>query len=692
MSEASLRLLEDARRRYKAGFRSRAARMCRRVPEGDAYYPHALELLGAIRSEDRAYREAAELLSKAARSIPGKAHIWKLLGDANGRLGLARTAALCLRRAAILTPATFEAVRGMADLTSANERKNMLRRCSILSPLDGNTHLQRGMDLRRAGRHAAAARCFRRVLALDPADADQTFRFANNLMDLQDVDGGAKFYLRTLRIAPGSGAARNNLGLIDFENEAFESAEEWFRSACASAPGLAEAWRNWTRALLKLERYADASAPCRRGLVMEPDNQAASGDMAALTQTRDWAKRAMVLGPQTSEFCNSMAVAAARTPERNGVWSWLHRSAIANPAHPEVWFKLSSESSRTSDVEAAIRFGRRATFISDDYASARNNTAFALLSQERFREGWQTFTRRLETAEGRKIERHFAIPQWQGEEIEGRHLLLWGEQGIGDEVQYVTLLKPLLRRGPRVTVIAEPRLRPLIRRSFPGVAVPEAAPANGQREDHFGADMHLAMGDLPHRLDLFCGGEAKPEPWIVPDPARVASLRSDLRARHAGRRLVGISWRSEAPKTGEQRTVLPEHWSGIAHVPGNALISLQYSLREDDLLAFRNAGIGVSADHGIDILRDLDGLAALIAAMDLVISPANNTVHFAGAAGVPAWVMLTTRPNWPWGLRRDDSLWYPETKSFRQETDGDWAPVLSRVADSLSAYEESGLS
>ncbi|WP_420403764.1 tetratricopeptide repeat protein [Nisaea sp.] len=686
MSEASLRLLEDARRRYQAGLRSRAARICRRIPEGDAYYPRALELLGTIRLEERAYREAAELLSAAARALPDKARIWKLLGDATGRLGRSPMAVLCLRRAAVLMPGAFATVRGLADLAPANKRKRLFRRCSILSPLDRNTHLQQGLDLRQAGRYAAAARCFRRVLALDPADADQTFRLANTLMDLQDIDGGAKFYLRTLRIAPGSGAARNNLGLIDFEKEEFESAEQWFRSASAAAPGLAEAWRNWTRALSKLERYADAVAPCRRGLVMEPENQAASGDMAALTQTRDWAKRAMALGPDTTEFCNTMAVAAARSPGRSGVWPWLHRSAIANPANPEVWFKLSSESSRTSDVDAVVRFGRRATFISDDYASARNNTAFALLSQERFREGWQIFTRRLETAEGRDIQRHFTIPQWRGEELDGRHLLLWGEQGIGDEVQYLTLLKHVLRRGPKVTVISEPRLRPLIRRSFPAVVVPEAAPASGETEDHYGADVHLAMGDLPHRLDLFCGGRAKPEPWIVPDPARVASLRSDLRARHAGKRLIGISWRSEAPKTGEQRTVRPELWSEIAHIPGNALISLQYSLREEDIQAFRNARIDVSADHGVDTLGDLDGLAALIAAMDMVISPANNTVHFAGAAGVPTWVMLTARPNWPWGLHRDDSLWYPETRTFRQETDGDWGPVLSSVADSLRAY------
>jgi len=692
MSEASLRLLEDARRRYRTGLRSRAARICRRIPEGDIYYPDALELLGTIRFEDGAYSEAMDLLGRAVRSAPENAQVWKALGDTAERLGRPQKATGCYRRATLIAPGRFDAVRAVADLTPAGRRQRMLRRCSILSPSDGPTYLQHGMDLKRAGRHGAAARHFQRLLVLAPSHVEAAFQFANNRMDLNKVEEAAELFRRTLVIAPRSGATRNNLGLIEFERDNFESAEEWFRLASVTAPGLAEAWRNWTRTLSKLERYADAAAPCRRGLILEPGNQDASGDMAALTQSRDWARRAMVLGPDISKFSYTMAVAAARNPDRSGVWSWLHRSAVAAPENPEVWFKLSSESSRASDVDSVIRFGRRATYISDDQAAARNNMAFALLSQERFKEGWQAFTRRLETPEGRAIQRHFSIPQWQGEDIAGRHLLLWGEQGIGDEAQYLTLLKYLLRLGPRVTVIAEPRLRPLVRRSFPGVVVPEAAPASGKVEDHFGADMHLAMGDLPHRLRLFCGGQAKPEPWIVPDPERVASLRSSLRDRHGEKRLIGISWRSEAPKTGEQRTVPPHLWSGIAEIPGNTLISLQYSLRDDDLLAFREAGIEVIADHGIDTLSDIDGLAALTAAVDLVISPANTTVHFSGAAGTPTWVMLTARPNWPWGLHRDDSLWYPRTKSFRQETDGDWSPVMSRVAGCLRTYEGSSFS
>ena len=85
-------------------------------------------------------------------------------------------------------------------------------------------------------------------------------------------------------------------------------------------------------------------------------------------------------------------------------------------------------------------------------------------------------------------------------------------------------------------------------------------------------------------------------------------------------------------------------------------------------------------------MQDLDGLAALTSVMDLVISPPNNTVHFAGALAVPCWVMVPTRPDWRWGLNRSDSLWYPKTRVYRQETDGDWEPVLSQVVRDLRLW------
>ena len=648
-------------------------------------------LLGTICLDAGKAGEAADTLKEAAKLAPISAGLWTKLGTAFEQTRRPAQAMGSYRRAVLLEPGSGEAVRALTTKDLSPGRPGLLKRLTFLSPLNSTIRFDFGAHLKQAGKTPLATDQFRRMLLLSPGHRDGIFLFANLLMDAGDVTGAEKFFARTLQIAPKSGAARNNLGLIAFDNGAFDRAEEWFSAAAISAPGLPEAWLNHARALQKLDRGADAVLPCRRGLLIDPANQTACCEIAGLLKASRWAERAIALGPGASQPFSRLALLATQTPGRRGAGTWLRRSAIIEPGNPDNWFSLCTEAGLASDLEKQVAYGIRATLIADDQARARNNTAFALLGLEKFEQGWQVHRRRMETAEGRKIQRHFAVPEWAGEAIGDRHLLLWGEQGIGDEVQFLMLLKHMERQCAQLTVIAEPRLRPLIKRSFPDIGVPDVDSPTGDVEDHHGADLHLAIGDLPDRLKLFCGGQATPQPWIVPDPDRVISLRSKLSFRHPGKRLIGITWRSEAPNTGQRRTILPNAWHEIAMVPGIALVSLQYSVRAEDLAAFETAGIAIDAEHGIDPVQDLDGLAALVAAMDLVIAPPNNTVHIAGALDVPCRVLLPTRPDWRWGLTRRDSLWYPKTRVYRQDSDGEWGPVMDAAARDLTAGQTAAL-
>ena len=127
-------------------------------------------------------------------------------------------------------------------------------------------------------------------------------------------------------------------------------------------------------------------------------------------------------------------------------------------------------------------------------------------------------------------------------------------------------------------------------------------------------------------------------------------------------------------------------------MPDVAVVSLQYGAGPDDYAAFEaEAGTGIDRGHGVEPILDLDGLAALVAAVDLAVCPANNTVHFAVALARPCWTLLPTRPDWRWGLSRSDSLWYPETTVYRQDSDDDWQPVMARVARDLRSWAVSPL-
>lgn len=687
MSEASRRLLEEGMRRQRDGFRAHAARLYRRVPPGDACYPDALALLGMVRFEEGRIAEADDLVERAVRADPGNASAWRSLGRIASVTSRPVAAIACHRRAVLLAPGRPENALGLARLTVGAARTAQLGRCLVLSPLDESANLDLGSDIAAVGDKVGAVRRFRRLLAARPAAATALFSLGNALRDLDQPEGAERLYFRTLCILPRSGNVLNNLGLLAFRRADWVTAEQRFGAASAGDPRLAAAWTNRGRALQKLGRDAEAIVPYMRGLLIEPANLGACCEIGGLLGQSRWPRRALAVDPVAPQPYNRLALLATKTPGRTGVLSWLHRGAVVRPDDPDAWHNIGVEFGRAGDPERAAAYGAYATLVDDRHAEARLNTALALLALERFEEGWQAHARRLETPEGAAIGRLFAIPQWNGEDIAGRHLLLWGEQGIGDEVQFLTLAPHLRRLGIRLTILTEPRLRPIIRRSFPGAAVPEVGSPDGRLEADHGADVHLALGDLPHRLKLFCGGDAAPEPWIVPDAGRVAAIRSELQARHPGKRLVGITWRSVAPKTGGRRTIAPALWRPISTTPGIALVSLQYGASQEDFDAFdAEAGIAVDHRHGIEPVDDLDGLAALVAAVDLVICPANNTVHFAGALAKPCWTLLPTRPDWRWGLGRSDSLWYPNTVVYRQVRDDEWGPVMSRVSADLGDW------
>ena len=686
MSTQSLQILNEGIRYQRAGFRTKAAKLYRRVPEGDPYHGDALNLLGTLRFEQGQALEAARLIEAAVRVNPRNTTAWGNLGGVLMHLAHPEQATACYRRAALLAPERPVGVAGLSQSTTGPDRARTLRQRLVLSPLDPEAHIEAGNDRSGEDDKAGAAERFRRALLINPRSFAGMFNRGNALRDLDRSAAAERCYERAMAIEPRSANVINNRGLLAFNVGDWPTALQFFTRAVRTDRLHTAGWSNLARTLQKQGRDDEAALAFRRGLTIDPRNMRACCELAGLLDRDRWAFRGRVVDPFAPTAYNRLALMATRGTDRAGVMPWLHRGACIRPDDPDAWYNIGVELGRTGNAEAAAKYGKMATAIRDSHALAHLNTALALLVLERFQEGWEEHRRRVDSADAAPFMRYFTIPEWIGQEIAGRRLLVWGEQGIGDEVQFMTLIRHLLRRGATLTVLTEPRIRPILRRSFPEIAVPDVANPSGGLEDHYGCDMHVALGDLPHRLRLFCGGTEMPEPWIVPDPDRTAELRAGLQARHPGKRLVGITWRSVAPKTGGRRTIPLELWRDIAATPGVAIVSLQYGLKQDDLDAFAELGVEVDHSHGIEPILDLDGLAALVAAVDLVVCPTNNTVHFAGAMAKPCWVMLPTKPDWRWGLARSDSLWYPNTRVFRQESDDDWGPVMKRVADELRVW------
>ena len=466
-------------------------------------------------------------------------------------------------------------------------------------------------------------------------------------------------YRQALSQDPGNFVAHVNLGVVLQDQGRLEDAVESFLNALAIDSSAADV--HYGLGLLHLDRdeTADAEAAFRG---------------------------AVEINPEYSEALNGLAIALDKQGNREEAAAAFERALAANPGFAEAHNNLGNllhKEGRPDDAEAAFR---RAIDINPDYAEAHRNLAHVLLLAGRLNEGWKEFQWRWRCRDFPAENRPFPPTPWSGEPVDGRTVLVWGEQGVGDEVHFAAMVPDLIDAGARVVLECEHRLVPLFGRSFPEatcVARENPPAAETMAED---IDFQVPSGNLGR--------------WLRPDldsfPAREAYLTADgdwaqaLKDRYrdgGDDRLVGMAWISKNPEIGKAKSMALMDWRPLAAIGGIRFIDLQYGDTAEERARFERAtGTTIIHDDGIDQIADLDAFAAQVAAMDLIISVSNTTVHLSGALGVPTWVLLNTLPLCVWMAKGEDSPWYPSLRLFRQTRAGEWADVIGRVADALRDF------
>jgi hypothetical protein len=248
----------------------------------------------------------------------------------------------------------------------------------------------------------------------------------------------------------------------------------------------------------------------------------------------------------------------------------------------------------------------------------------------------------------------------------------------------LSLLPELLARGIQPVIESDPRMIPLFRRSFAGLEVlAREAPANPRL---FAADL-VVQASL---FDLAAVFRHRPEDCtgalpLRADPQRSAALRARYR-QGQDLPLVGVAWHSSNKDIGAPKSAPLTALTPFLSLPGFRFVDLQYGNRAEDRAALKDsAGIDLLFDPEIDQLQDLDGFAAQVAAMDMVVTTSNTTAHMAGALGKPTWLLLHKgySPHWYWGRGDETTPWYPSLRLLRQAVDGDWFSPALRVASEL---------
>jgi Tfp pilus assembly protein PilF len=356
------------------------------------------------------------------------------------------------------------------------------------------------------------------------------------------------------------------------------------------------------------------------------------------------------------------------------------RALSLKPDLPEVYLNLGHVLQAQGNVMESLASYRRTLAINPELAEAQVAEAMALLLQGNFDAGWHNFERRWLTKDYDTPMRRYPQPLWKGEALASGRLLIWGEQGIGDEIMFAGLIPDAIRTGNRLALDSDPRLQSLFARSFPGVRV--ISGYDPERNADLDIAAHLPSGSLPgiFRTNRAAFAETR-SPYLFADPAE----RERYRARYTdGRRLAGLAWHTRNRKTGRKRSMDLSLFAPLFAQPDVRWVSLQYGDHDALEREAAEAAAPVLIDHEVNQLSNLDRFAAQVAAMDLVITIDNSTAHLAAALGIPTWLLLPFAPNWRWLLDCAESPWYPAIRIFRQPRLGDWSSVVQEVQIALS--------
>lgn len=634
--KAAAALLAQAVPLHQVGRLAEAETLYRQALAAHPRQPDALHLLGMIACQTGRFAEAADLIGQAVaanRTAPDYHANLAYALQALGRAGEAEAAA----RAALRLRSPFpEAANTLGNALNTQGRfdqaADAYREALRIRPDYAEALGNLGAVLRTLNRSGEAEAVLRQALALAPRLADARAALGLALLDLDRNDEGEAVLREALRQRPDHAGAL--LALAGVAQRHGQTVEPLYRRYMTLQPSDAEAWNGWGLDQQKRDRVDEAAAAFAKALRLAPSMTEALTNLGSVRRLQ-----------------GRVAEAAA-----------LQRRALdLRPDYAAAHSNLGQALQDLGDDRAAENSYTRALAFDPKESTARFNRALLRLRHGRLKTGWEDYADRFTSGRlGRP--REFPMPEWRGEDLSGRRLLLWAEQGLGDELMFGSVLPDLIGRVGSLIIECDPRLAPLFQRSFPSALV--RAPT--VRPDD--ADCHLPFGSLPRLLRGRLADFPARSGWLVPDPARLADWRGRLVGLGAGL-TVGVAWTSRRI-TAERRAAYTtlDQWGPLLSLPHLRIVSLQYDRREDEIAAAeRRFGVTIHRWSDLDQTADLEGTAALIAGLDLVVTVASSAGEFAGALGVPVWRL--GGPDWT-HLGAATRPWFPSMRSLRPPVGG----------------------
>jgi tetratricopeptide (TPR) repeat protein len=717
--------LKAALREHRAGRLREAVAIYETLLRDAPHDADLMQLLGTALAQLGRYEDAVLLLAGSLEVQPDRPTVHVNLAQALRAVGREQEALECCERAIALDGTLAGAYRmRAAALTALGRREEALASYGEAvrrAPADAAAHADLGVALEAIGRSRDALQCFARAVALDPNLIAAHHNLGILAARLGDHARALQSFDRTLALQPQDAALHNNRGNALKELGRLAEALQSYTVALGIQPGHrdtlhnravvhlllgqhAEAIRDYDEllvrgdhapdligrgiALVGLGRYEEALVPLERAIALSPgDSMAHTQRGVALQRLGRHAEAlasfdiALAIEPALPEVLNNRGVALFDLDRPQEAVTSFERALALRGAPADTYTNMGMALRALGRYREALESFARTLARKPDDSKATFASAFVHLALGDFKQGWPLYEVRLRDPELGTAPRTFAAPRWERrEELAGKRLLVYADQGLGDVIQFCRYLPSLAQRGARVIFEVMPSLKALLR-SLDGVQL------MSRGEPVPPVDYYCPLLSLPLALDTDQGTIPHGVPYLAAEPARVAKWKARL-AELPGLR-VGMAWQGnptvERLVLARGRSMPLEALAALAAVPGVSLVSLQKGPGAEQLagcsFGARVVDLGPDLDRGPDAFLDT---AAVMASLDLVISTDTAIAHLAGALARPTWLALSAVPEWRWLLAREDSPWYPTMRLFRQPARGDWRAVASALAAALT--------
>jgi hypothetical protein len=438
------------------------------------------------------------------------------------------------------------------------------------------------------------------------------------------------------------------------------------------------------QAAAQAKRLNEAAGICSDVLAVSPDYASALallGIVSALQNDPEKGigllERAIKLRPGNASWYAHLASLCRATYRMEQALTAGQESVRLDPTNADNLVNLSLIFVDVDDRERAIACLLRALGQKHEHADGHLALAQNLLAMGQFPSGWLEYEWRNETEAGKNTMPKMTSAHWNGMPIPKGRILLVGDQGYGDTIQFARYIPMVAKLCDEVVLGCSAEMGPILQ-NIPGVKQ-----YCHRWNDVPGHAAHCRLSTLPYLFQTRMDSIPAEVPYLKADPARIAAWRDRFAAQLPPGKRIGLAWTGRPTHPNDRRRSLPlARLRSIAEAaPDAVFVSLQKPMPASDLAVlghFRGMA-DLSAD-----LKDFGETAAVIENLDMIVTVDTSMGHLAGALAKPAWIMLPKAADWRWMLDRSDSPWYPTVRLFRQGFPGAWDVVLAEVAGALA--------